>query len=353
MKKLGLATLLALNLPTIHAADTSEIEQLRAELLKTQDALQSRDQQVKRLQAELDSVSAESVEASGEMERSVAASGQNRNVLPLLENREPAKKTGTWRDDLTVAVGTKVWVSEWTTSFDNGGPGLVNNDIMSIKANDNQAQPIATATVKFKDFLLFGSYVADTDYDFATQNHTIHQTNGTLVDLRQSITGSRQEWDINLGYQVHKYLALTAGYKEIQQSLTSNYLSTVIDGETINGFSRGKATYAGPTLGGVFSVPLGKGLGAYGQFAYGWLNANTTFEPTNFEIDYVDYYIGELGLLYSHNMKNFPVSLPVTAATIFAGYRMQSYDSHIKNAANDSPNNDLVKGFVSGVNFAF
>lgn len=60
----------------------------------------------------------------------------------------------------------------------------------------------------------------------------------------------------------------------------------------------------------------------------------------------------EGGVTYTHNMTHVPAYMPLSAATVFAGYRFQSYDT--KNATSsgeDAP--DEAKGFVVGVNLTF
>lgn len=74
------------------------------------------------------------------------------------------------------------------------------------------------------------------------------------------------------------HLAFTVGYKEIKQSFVSTATETDFLRQPGQEFIPRPAVTAasttdisGPTLGLVGSAPIGSGFGAYGSFAYGFL----------------------------------------------------------------------------------
>jgi hypothetical protein len=273
--------------------------------------------------------------------------------------------------DFAIAVGLKIWLTEWNTwrtpNFAASGSGISATRGQNINTltstSDSEVSPVPSFTARYKDFFLSGSYLATTDYQFSEQSqvYDLRNTNTGLIvpaTLNYKLTGSREEWDVTLGYQVLPYLAATVGYKSIEQNFyqqgcvaTAPGLGTVL---CLPGQLNERVTYAGPTLGLSGSAPIGHGFGLYGSFAYGWLGANYNSNVSDSQVGSVDYYVGELGVTYSHLMKDFPVYLPLTSATAYAGYRYQSYESELSNnTANGNNPKDVVQGFVTGVNFAY
>jgi len=98
----------------------------------------------------------------------------------------------------------------------------------------------------------------------------------------------------------------------------------------------------GLTLGIASVVSLQGRFGLYGSFAFGWLETKAKTTTYN-----SDYYLGELGLLYSPRFEQIPA---LDAASVYVGYRFQflNDDVAIGNGATDS-----TEGFVLGVNLIF
>ncbi len=159
----------------------------------------------------------------------------------------------------------------------------------------NQSAIIPSLAIRYQDFLFTGSY-------FTKQNYGFTGSNGTPS------TAKREETDMHFGYYVLPTLAVTLGYKEVKQDFTGkNY------------------KYSGPIIGAAASAPLTKGYSLYGNFGYGALKAKF---PVGFTdntghngLD-ADYYLGEIGIAYSFDIKATIPSAKALTATL--GYRNQT-----------------------------
>ncbi|MGH8522844.1 MAG: serine/threonine protein kinase [Gammaproteobacteria bacterium] len=60
--------------------------------------------------------------------------------------------------------------------------------------------------------------------------------------------------------------------------------------------------------------------------------------------------VAELGFTYTHGMDSLPVEVPLSAATVYAGYRYQAFETEIPGGEDRS---DTTRGFVAGVNLTF
>jgi hypothetical protein len=281
---------------------------------------------------------------------------------------------GDGKKDFMLAVGTKVWITEWNTwrAPNVRGADRGQNIQTLTSGSSSETSPIPSLTARYKSFFLTGSYLAETDYSFPTQSQVydfVDNAGGhNVAKLAYKFSGQRREWDVSLGYQILPYLAVTAGYKEIRQKFGDlSCLASIVVPDTNRFANRdclgtapqaATVTYAGPTLGISGAAPIGKGFGLYGNFAYGWLAANYRADSRaggDKGVTDVDYYVGELGLTYTHLMKSLPIHLPLTSATAYAGYRYQTYESTLRerNLANGNNPKDVVQGFVAGFNLAY
>ena len=297
---------------------------------------------------------------------------------PLVETEHeatPAASAGANRKDFMVAVGAKVWLTEWNTwrtpKFQGGSEFTSGSNVSTLTSTSNsEPSVIPSLTARYKDFFFSGSYLSQTDYDFNEQSTITDFLDPTdninkAITTKYKLSGSRKEWDVTLGYQILPYLAVTAGYKEIQQKFHQNACSFSFgSGSPLSCPSdllSLSATYAGPTIGISGAAPIGRGFGMYGNFTYGWLGANARLHNVRNdilgnqgEVDDVDYYVGELGFTYTHLLKDLPVYMPLSSATAYAGYRYQTYESEVKGGiTNGNKPKDIVQGFVAGFNLAY
>ncbi|MBK7049963.1 MAG: hypothetical protein KBF98_02675 [Rhodoferax sp.] len=203
-------------------------------------------------------------------------------------------------DDVSITVGAKLWNNKWT-SWDYYPPfGLSPTSSLPGASENfssgNQAALLPSLTVRVRNFLVTGSVFADKKYDFTGSN-------GIGFDAKRS------ETDLHVGYYVLPTLALTVGYKNVEQD-----------------FNNGKVfKYSGPIIGVVGSAPLTQGYSLYGNFGYGAMTANL---PNGFtdnsgrgKLD-ADYYLSEVGVAYSFDVKSLFPSAKAMTATL--GYRSQT-----------------------------
>jgi hypothetical protein len=284
--------------------------------------------------------------------------------------------------DFTASVGIKSWLNKWDLPV-----VLDNNQIVSYNS-ETEATLIPMIGFRYKNFLISGSYFPQSEYSFGAQTIDFPLTSpndGRLtyidsnlgaavgvsggasvkVPVPSAISAERSEWDINVGYYLHRSLLVSAGYKRVDRQFrlhgqlpddfaltmfdpTGNELGTVgIDEmkqagmDTTFQFDE-EAITDGLTLNITSVVPLQGAFGLYGNFGFGWLETKGKAEPYD-----TDYYLGEFGLLYSHGFSGIPA---LNAAAVYLGYRFQflNDDLGIGNGATDS-----TEGFVLGVNLVF
>jgi hypothetical protein len=304
-----------------------------------------------------------------------------------------------WRKDFSVTIGTKVWVNEWqidrflsqstrvfpTLLTDVDGDGspddIIFSDVSAFSRDtapdtfisDVEPTPIPQLSIKYKQFFVTGSYYYRTDFDFPQQTLRLNEV-VVLEDFfgsrsEQNITfnavfntkGERYEWDASVGWYIHPYVALLVGYKEINiktnftitNSFTTSSGTTPLDPQT--GFSEIKNS--GPTLGIAGSVPIAHGFGIYASYAHGFMDVDSkdvSVSPqpgeSSFDFD-ADYDVAELGFSYTPNMAALLPHMPLSAATIYAGYRYQTIEADIPEPEGDRK--DITQGFVAGLNLTW
>jgi hypothetical protein len=209
---------------------------------------------------------------------------------------------------VSVSVGVRAWFSEWTTFgyFTDGGTPAQNLALTQVTANSEIAlMPVIGARYgKFSGTL---SAFTSTDYSFDDGAH-----------------GERDELDVNVGYSLMPGLAVTVGYKEIDQGDGPDHYRP-----------------SGPVVGLSASAPLRGAWSMYGNLGVGWLKT-----PSGDEISFdADYRLAELGLAYNLNA-NMPKHWTFTA-----GYRIQVLTS--KDAFETQDARDTTQGFTLGVHATF
>lgn len=349
MKKIAAAILLAIQPFYIQAqvngqndlvSETELIKNeniaLKNEITKLREQLKIKNEiSVDRLSTNQDSGSTDSLAVSN-----TKSSDQQQETLSA---GSQSSITAQINDDLRISVGTKLWINKWEKFF----PDNFNTTVNSV-LSDTELTPIPTASIKYKDFFISGSYFAETEY--AWNYSTILQSSfGPLSGSKAQVhsDGSRREFDVAAGYFVHPNLALTAGYKDIRQKFTNISLS--VNTTTSLPLNDAVVEYSGPFVGLIGLVPIGKGFGLYGNFAYGWLN----FDGHGYAgVDNRDtiYILADGGISYTYNLKEI-ASFPLSVSA-FAGYRYQSLEVDDVGASH-SKVSDYTKGFVTGINMSF
>lgn len=198
-------------------------------------------------------------------------------------------------EELQMTVGAKAWAAEWS-SWTPVGTGTNNITLIQSIASNTHIAYIPQVSARYGQFLATASYLASTDFTLGGD------VNPTTPGGLGALTASRKEVDGNLGYYLLPSLAVTVGYKQIEQS-----------------FSLQRYTWRGPTLGLSASWPLRDSLAAFATAAYGRLQMNASAPDYAGRSDFkADYILSELGLSYG-----FDTPLKRLSVAITAGYRIQ------------------------------
>jgi len=207
--------------------------------------------------------------------------------------------------EVSVSVGVRAWLTDWSTFSYFVDPNDPNTNLAITEVSANEELVLMpTLSVRYGDFLGSVSGFPSTDFSFDDGGK-----------------GSRNEFDVNVGYYVMKGLAFTLGYKQVTQK----------------GDGR-RYRPAGPVLGMNANAPLGGAWSLYGSLGIGWLKT-----PGSDEVDFdADYRLGELGVAYTLNGSKLPKHWSFTA-----GYRIQVLTS--KDAFNTQDGRDTTQGFTLGV----
>ncbi len=289
-----------------------------------------------------------------------------------------------WSKDLSVTVGTKVWLNDWSldrfigsaVQNDPSNPTLVLRALDSAPdslESDQEAVPIPQLSVRYKWLFATGSYYSKTTFEFDDLRSSISLTTPTTAppttilsaDTLFQITGERYEWDAAGGIYVHPYVAILGGYKKVRQEVDSATTITINDAgiisrQTANLFS--DVDIEGPTIGIAASVPIQSGFGIYASYAHGFMDAElrdvndflSARDPgrdVRFRDTDATYDVAEGGVSYTYGTKALLPHMPLSAATAYAGYRYQAISTEF-----DEPNQDRsdeTRGFAVGVNLSF
>lgn len=250
------------------------------------------------------------------------------------QTSEEPFKTADWRKDFSISIGTKLWYNEWTTF-----PGIIESQ--------DELTPIPVISVKYKDLFISASHFFDTHYNFPFPPNPDDPFFTTVPGEDPSFPGEgpndieRKEWDVGVGYYIlPPYLALTIGYKKIEQDF---------------GPREGLLEFEGPTVGFSAAAPMKWGFSLYSSFAYGFmeLESDPPLVPPELQQEDIDtdYWLVETGVAYTHDLHNLPVN-PLRSATIYAGYRHQQLETENLILRRDNLR-DITRGMVIGVNLSF
>jgi hypothetical protein len=208
---------------------------------------------------------------------------------------------------LSVSVGVKAWNTQWDTfSYQDIGGG---NLVVTQSPAHEKIVLVPQLSLRYLDFVGSISMYPSTELTFLDGSH-----------------GTRKEFDANLGYYVLPNVALTLGYKKLEQGDSNNLYQL-----------------SGPVIGISGTAPLGKDFALYGAFGLGRLK---TTSASTVHFDSADYRLSELGVAYT-------VATPsiARALTFTAGYRAQVISS--KDALEGQDGRDLSQGLVLGVVVTF
>lgn len=231
--------------------------------------------------------------------------------------------------DLYMSAGMKLWINTWQTNL-TGNSG---KDWTQLTA-DPVVGIVPNLSLKYKQLLIAGSFMATGDYQFP------HQTfkNGTAVRNELDVKGNRQEIDLNVGFYVVPQVALTMGYKGI----TEKFKVT----SSLTGYSENSVYLNGVTFGITGSAPIGNGFSVYGSGAGGPMFV--TYTPASSYTDTALYEASELG---------FAWHAPRAPLTATLGYKFQLIQTSIssQNSVNFSglPRTEVTRGLMLGLSYLF
>ena len=245
--------------------------------------------------------------------------------------------------DVTLAIGLKLWMNTWQSA--NGSFGSQQGSNVQSYISDGNVAFIPSISLKIKDFFISTSYMGAPEYTFAEYTDTIVLKSGptySVYTLDHKTTATRTESDTNIGWFISKNLALTLGYKVVTQEITDKQSGAGLKAQTVIS----KPTYAGPTVGFIGSVPVGQGVGLYGNLALGKLDMQYEGGSTTYKCDYVSTEIG-----MGFKPKSVPLSFTI-------GYRFQSIEQKmpaytLAGSAGTPISPDVTKGLTFGLNLIF
>jgi len=231
--------------------------------------------------------------------------------------------------DVFMSAGMKLWINTWQTNL-TGNSG---KSWTQLTADPNVGY-IPNLSLKYKKLLLATSFMATGDYKFPRESFIDAGPTTNALD----ITGSRQEFDLNVGYYVVPQVVLTMGYKGVTEKFH------VVSSRT--GASDNKVYLNGVTFGVAGSAPIGNGFSVYGSGAGGPMFV--TYTPASTYTDSAIYEASELGIAW--HAPRAPLS-----ATL--GYKFQLIQTSISssNSVNYSnlPRSEVTRGLMLGLNYLF
>jgi hypothetical protein len=274
--------------------------------------------------------------------------------------------------DFSLTIGLDVWPNQWVKTIPNRlitQPLLssvnqrlpLNPATFSLRSAEQASSfgvgfiPTVTLTYK-KKFFLSSIYMATPDYDFGSITPTVVVGTGgtdTVGALQSSLTASRREVDLTMGYFPLHWLGVAIGYKGMFQDFEFKNSFTFLVPSNLQGQSSSLpvtsivAHYNGPIAGVLASVPIDQRFTLVGNVFGGYLFSDC--HPSCAQGD-SPYTSGKLVLRYAPTSKFF----------VTLGYRVQVVNDRIDvTHHNGTPSTqtetfiDLTHGPVFGVNYRF
>jgi hypothetical protein len=309
------------------------------------------------------------------------SSQPTRLALVQTPGQQSGDRTTRLGDDLHLSVGFRTWFNSWTspgrvgrnTVVVSGPEGETTTEIASdlFETSSDGIAYIPTVGLRYKDFFVSTSGFFGTDYRAdvfgvrrvgARVEGPPFLTGHPTVDMRSD----RKELDVNVGYYIHPWIGLSAGYKYIDMDF-----KMVGEPSIANSFvGKFSFDYHGPILGASVNVPIPEGgflppgFSLYGNGAGGYLwahgstgaltprgtGAQTRFESANELANHAFYGLLEGGLAYK--FRTLPIALT-------AGYKYQSLETKYKNGAaavvavGKDDQTDVMRGPIFGMSLVY
>jgi hypothetical protein len=229
--------------------------------------------------------------------------------VPALAQANPSDSSSFDMSEIHGTIGVRMWRVDWQSWFFPANPTYHNADL--------ETAVIPVGSLRYKDFLVSGSYLLSKDFQF-----------NPAPDYP---TTERREYDVNLGYFVVPGLAVSLGWKDVKYDTSDGGYTWHLKG---------------PTLGLSGSAPLAPWSSLYGSLAYGRpkLKDNAVFNDVR-----ANYLLTELGLAFP--LGHFSDSLHGFVVT--AGYRYQRIGakSNVAGATSDELFEN-TQGAVLGISYS-
>jgi hypothetical protein len=255
--------------------------------------------------------------------------------------------------DLFFSVGYKAWINSWTTVLE-GNPSTNGMNLTQL-SSDHYLAHIPNMSLRYKNVFISGSKYSSGEIEFPRITDVYDfdgyggGTSGDIYNLEYK--AERDELDVNLGAYVYRSLALTVGWKEVNQ--TYKVFGYGDPTRVVTFRSESETWYGGPTFGVSGSATLGEGAktSVYGNFSFGFMDVEYTPEPPADEPeDSATYQSSEVGLAFALGSRgNFTM-----------GYKMQRVATHIADAPNAREyesvgafGTDWTSGIIFGLNLFF
>lgn len=229
-------------------------------------------------------------------------------------------------ENLDVTLGVTGWVNSWNSWFINHAYAAGPSGAGAIQISDavnSSARVTATPQIGlyYGNLFFSGTYLAKQTY--------------SLTGPLESLSASRSELDAKIGYYFFSGLALTAGYKELQQD-----------------YGAGTYRWRGPTLALLGSSPLGgTSLALYGAYGYGPLRLKLPRGQTDFagQTSFsANYSLAEIGISYGRGVR-FMKSLRLTLGYRFQLLTTKNYRLESLSGSVPTDEHDITQGLTLGL----
>jgi hypothetical protein len=237
-----------------------------------------------------------------------------------------------------LTLGVKFWANYWETGFPTDDPNTGNHVIMSSNESPKVAV-IPSLSMRWGRFVVSAGYFAKTEYEFQEFSDFVNTTCCGGAVVRQATKAEREEVDINIGWFVHPQVAVTLGYKQVDQTYTSTFTSPgLVFPAPQPSTTKNKAW----TIGVLGSGPIGGGFAVYGNLAVGPMEAEFTDDSGEKPKGY--YHSTEFGFAYGFG----------GGSAITLGYKVQVIDLEFgENSSLPQRGRDTTNGFIAGLSFTF
>jgi hypothetical protein len=238
------------------------------------------------------------------------------------------------QDFFRMTVGLKGWANTWETGTFNEGSATGTN--VQVQAADKVA-PIPSLSMRFGRFVVSAGYFVKTEYEYEKSSDRMNLACCGDATVTSQTKAEREEYDFNIGWFVHPQVALTVGYKRVDQTYTT---TSTAPGVVFPEPEPSTTKNTGVMFGVLGSAPIGGGFALYGNMAIGPMKAefegDDTYKPKG------TYQSSEFGLAYGFG-----------GAAVTFGYKVQVIDLEIDNTTHPLRLRDTTNGFVAGISYTF